>query len=89
VTEGFLFLQQKYRPPFADITFINRNSYLLLSRQCEEKRAIYDELLFLLKRENRDTDMLGPADFDPSPYEYFSLYRCQLGLPDEDGSCRP
>ena len=88
-TDGFLFLQQKYRPPFADITFINRNSYLLLSRQCERKRAIYDQLLFLLKRENRPTDVLGPADFDPSPYEYFSHYRCQLGLPDENGSCRP
>jgi hypothetical protein len=70
-------LQRKFRYPVLDISQINRKLYILLSRQCPDKEALYESMLRNLVRQGVSVDALRSVNFHPNVSDY--LYS-QTGL---------
>ncbi len=64
-------LRAKYSMSILDLYLTSGSFYILLSRQCDQKKRLFDLMLELLERENvKWTDYLGRPDFAPDISEY-------------------
>lgn len=63
-------LQKKFRYPIMDISQIDRKLYILLSRQCRDKEALYASMLRNLKLQGVGVDALQSANFGPDVSDY-------------------
>lgn len=67
---GVMELQKKFRYPIMDISQIDRKLYILLSRQCPDKEAIYARMLWNLRRQGVSVDALRLVNFHPNISDY-------------------
>jgi hypothetical protein len=63
-------LQKKFRYPIMDISQIDRKLFILLSRQCADKEALYRRMMWNLKRQGVDVDALRSVVFHPDLSDY-------------------